>query len=222
MKTSRTHPALRGFTLIELLVVIAIIAILAGLLLTAGAGIRNKMIKNRAQAELQQVALAINAYKSKLGYYPPDNINNFGRNQLYFELVGSSFDGSIYQTLDGLGKIQVDALGKIPNSIFGVSVPGIMNARRGNSDDGANVFAAITGLKSSQYATIPGLAPNVVPVLGVQLDGPGNLMIGNINPFRYNSSNPTNNPTSFDLWVDIIVAGKTNRISNWGQGITPL
>ena len=36
-----------------------------------------------------------------------------------------------------------------------------------------------------------------------------------VNPWRYNSSNPTNNPGHFDLWVDIILSGKTNRISNW-------
>ncbi|MEI9963171.1 MAG: hypothetical protein WDM76_19275 [Limisphaerales bacterium] len=38
-----------------------------------------------------------------------------------------------------------------------------------------------------------------------------------VNPWRYNSANPTNNPGSFDLWVDILVRGKTNRISNWSK-----
>jgi hypothetical protein len=36
-----------------------------------------------------------------------------------------------------------------------------------------------------------------------------------INPWRYNSSNPTNSPGAYDLWVDVLIAGKTNRISNW-------
>jgi hypothetical protein len=38
-----------------------------------------------------------------------------------------------------------------------------------------------------------------------------------VNVFRYVSSNPTNNPTTFDLWIDVLIAGKTNRISNWSK-----
>ena len=38
-----------------------------------------------------------------------------------------------------------------------------------------------------------------------------------VNPFRYNSSSPTNNPNSFDLWIDVMIDGKTNRISNWSR-----
>ena len=38
-----------------------------------------------------------------------------------------------------------------------------------------------------------------------------------INPWRYNSTNPTNNPGGFDLWVDIYVGGKTQRVSNWSK-----
>jgi hypothetical protein len=40
-----------------------------------------------------------------------------------------------------------------------------------------------------------------------------------VNPWRYVSSNPTNNPGGFDLWVDVIIGGKTNRIANWGPKI---
>ena len=42
-------------------------------------------------------------------------------------------------------------------------------------------------------------------------------MANPLNPWRYVSSNPTNNPGEFDLWVDIIVGGKTNRICNWSD-----
>ncbi len=38
-----------------------------------------------------------------------------------------------------------------------------------------------------------------------------------INPWRYNSSNPTNNPGTYDLWVDVIIDGKTNRFGNWSK-----
>ena len=38
-----------------------------------------------------------------------------------------------------------------------------------------------------------------------------------VNTIRYVSSNPTNNPNSYDLWVDVLIGGKTNRISNWNK-----
>jgi len=38
-----------------------------------------------------------------------------------------------------------------------------------------------------------------------------------VNPFRYISTNPTHNPNSFDLWIDISVQGKTLRICNWSE-----
>ena len=52
------------------------------------------------------------------------------------------------------------------------------------------------------------------------LDDPARQIVLNgvttgLNPWRYVSNNPTNNPGAFDLWVDIVIDGKTNRISNW-------
>jgi hypothetical protein len=40
-----------------------------------------------------------------------------------------------------------------------------------------------------------------------------------INPWRYNSSNPTNNPGSYDLWVQLSISGKTNLICNWSKSV---
>jgi hypothetical protein len=40
-----------------------------------------------------------------------------------------------------------------------------------------------------------------------------------VNPWRYNSSNPTNNPGSYDLWVQLSIAGKTNLICNWSKQV---
>ena len=39
----------------------------------------------------------------------------------------------------------------------------------------------------------------------------------NGNRWNYVSSNPTNNPNSFDLWVDVVVSGKIIRICNWSK-----
>src|SRR6185312_12165509 len=82
-----------AFTLIELIVVIAIIGLLAAMIFPiAGAVNRHKQI-GTAQTQLQALSLAIDSYKSKLGYYPPDNPNNAVSNQLYFELMGTTNNG---------------------------------------------------------------------------------------------------------------------------------
>src|ERR1051325_3887861 len=90
MKTpdQRSNPA--AFTLIELLVVIAVIAILAALIFPITAAIKKQQQIKVAQAELNQIQTAIEGYKEKLGFYPPDNPNNPITNQLYFELLGTT------------------------------------------------------------------------------------------------------------------------------------
>jgi len=40
-----------------------------------------------------------------------------------------------------------------------------------------------------------------------------------LNPWRYNSSSPTNNPGSYDLWVQLVIGGKTNLICNWTEQV---
>jgi hypothetical protein len=40
-----------------------------------------------------------------------------------------------------------------------------------------------------------------------------------LNPWRYNSSHPTNNLNSYDLWVELKIGGKTNLICNWSKQV---
>ena len=197
-----------AFTLIELLVVIAVIGILAGLLLAAMPQISTKRSRAVAYSELFQIQTAIEAFKTTYGIYPPDNTNSVYVNQLYYELVGTTNtpSGNGYGTLDGRDFISQANVG-----VFYVS--GFVNssASAKGTDERA---AAVTFLKEVKRAQI-GTTNNVqVLVCSEQSVAPNSK---DICAWRYNSSKPVNNPASYDLWVDLYLGGRTNRISNWSK-----
>ena len=78
-----------GFTLVELMVVIAIIGILAGLIVYLLPGVKEKQVRGRVKTELALLTMAINNYKEKNGFYPPDNPNTNGPSPLFYELTGT-------------------------------------------------------------------------------------------------------------------------------------
>ena len=149
-----------AFTLIELLVVIAIIAILAALIFPVTGAVKRAQIKTKARAELAQVQLAIDNYKSKLGHYPPDNPGNPSVNPLYFELLGTTNTGTttapFYVTLDGSARIAGSAL----KTDLG-RVAGFVNCTpAGGGDEVRFATPFIAGLKAT-YGRVSryGLAP---------------------------------------------------------------
>ena len=213
----------KAFTLVELLVVMSVIAVLAALTFPAVNAAKISMLRARAKSELMQMETAIERYKDKLGYYPPDNRiaanpDHYALNQLYYELLGVtnvSIGGAPgYQTLDGSAQIRV---ADVPN-VFGPTVTGFMNCARGGSGDEAPTGAAfLRGLKPSQFLALT--TPSCT-VLGSALEGPltyPGAQGAKINPWRYKSSSPRYNPKTFDLWIDVLARGKTNRICNWSD-----
>jgi len=200
-----------AFTLIELLIVIAIIAILAAMVIPITGAVSRNKIRSKARVELERIATGIDLYKAKMGHYPPDNPGNPSTNQLYFELLGTTLTNGIYTTLDGSGMVKATDLG----TVYGGSpakVGGFMNSSQGTGGDEGRVSSAfVNSLKPDEVALISSPGGDTVKIFVAGVPAPA----GVLNTINYVSSSPTNNPNSYDLWVDIVISGKTNRLSNW-------
>jgi len=223
------HPF--AFTLIGLLTVIAIIAALSAFLFPVLKGVKHQQYIRNATAEMEQLETAITRYHDAFGFYPPDTQLNPGgsplMNQLYFELMGTTnvdVNNPAYQSLDDpslppLTKANVQA-------VFGVS--GFLNCSKpGSSEDAPKAQNFLPGLRPTQTIVYTNLASPINPVkliitsvggpdITYQPLGPGAI---GINPWRYNSSNPTNNPGGYDLWIQLSISGKTNLICNWNKQV---
>ena len=171
-------------------------------------------IKAKARTELEQVATGIELYKAKLGHYPPDNQSNPATNQLYFELLGTIFTNGVYTTLDGSAVVSAGSLVNAFPSIPPGAVGGFVNSSQGTTgDEGRSASSFLNGLKPGQVATTYNAGGNLVKILVSSVPNLGNRL----STICYVSSSPTNNPNSYDLWVDVMINGVTNRISNWNK-----
>lgn len=100
--SNRNEQRTWAFTLIELLVVIAIIAILAGLLLPALAGSKEKAKRVACKSNMHQASLAIYMYGGDFQDQVPSSLDNSGgwdciriRNASYTNLVNYSGNSNI-------------------------------------------------------------------------------------------------------------------------------
>ena len=201
MNPLSTRPLTRrsGFTLIELMVVIAIIALLSALVAGLATRSSEKKVNARAQVLIKQVEMAIDDYKDQLGFLPPDNTNNVARPPLYYSLRGSrrSPDGTQFTMSDGQ-MLTAAAL----NTEFGIG--GLVNSVA--SGEPVKDFAS--NLKESHVEK----DSNGFRFIVIPFKGPD----GEFNPVRYDASSATRrNLTGYDLWVEVVVGGKTNIIGNW-------
>ena len=206
-----------AFTLIELLVVIAIIGILAGLIVGLGGVVGDKKSISRTRAELERLETLIEAYKAKLGVYPPDNPNNPlapTNTSLFYELAGAQkLPNGDFDTPFGI--VSAATL----NAACGVG--GIVNSWSGDIEDRARVQRLITQVKSDQTNVI-NVSGQTIIVFVSPVEGTNGRTV---NPIFYRAgTNAIKNPGQYDIWAEIkvrrgvpnAVPGKqTKVIGNW-------
>jgi prepilin-type N-terminal cleavage/methylation domain-containing protein len=214
-----------GFTLVELLVVISIIGILAGFTVPVLSAVKRHQYISNTQAEMGQLQAAIDSYHATYGFYPPSNpngvVDSTGHllgNQLYYELVGTLLTNNVFETLDG----GVQILTNDVSTVF--SLGGFINCTKpGASEDSKPAINFIHELKPNQTGTVSN-ANNTVQftILLGSVGGPDStyqpMKASGLNPWRYVSPG-VNNPTSYDLWIQLVIGGKTNLICNWSKEV---
>ena len=224
--------------MIELLVVVTIMGVLAALILPAAGMVKKHQYLYNTQTQMAHSETAIDRYKAAYGFYPPSPTNypkvgnpSSYANRLYYELVGTTNINDNnhppnpppvkYMTLDG--SVQIDSVQL--NTVFGSGVSGFMNCSKCASSGEDAPFARnfLPELKPNQIGTNPIGGVNVTLLIG-SVGGPyaqyQPLDQQDVNPWRYNSSNPTNNPGSYDLWIQLVFApGQTNLICNWNNKV---
>lgn len=195
-----------------MLVVISIIAVIAGMVvgLAGGASRKNKIA--RVQTDLNKLVTAIENFKDKYGSYPADNssftmsgnVTNYhtGTNQLFYELTGTIYNARNDSFRSPMRGEELTAA----NVATVVGAKGFRNA----SEDIKDTVNFLPNLSSSQVgrSKIKGVDFSLLVV-------PVNLPGGATNYWHYRSTNPTNNPTSFDLWAILVMGKQTNIIKNW-------
>lgn len=204
-----------GFTLIELLVVISIMALLAGLTIPVLGAVKKHQYLKTARAELEQIASALDNYKAKYGAYPPANPNNNpALNPLYYELSGvTNLGATSYQTLDSAATISATDF----KTAFGAGGVVNFNSAGKNDEDATKAKNFIPSLRANRIGVANAYGvPVTLLITSVRGPDAGYQPVGaqEVNPFRYRYPG-TNNPSTYDLWIDLSIKGQTNRLSNW-------
>jgi hypothetical protein len=181
--------------------------------------VAKKAVLQRAMSERDQLETAIEAYHAKYGFYPPSNVNgNPLMNQLYYELLGTiltnNASGPAFAMLDGSSTISTSTVA----NAFGVTA--FMNCSKGGGEDSIPATTFLSGLKPGEIASNG--AWNIIvtaansDVTYQPMPGTNSLAGKPANPWRYVCPG-TNNPTSYDLWVQVFVGNKMNLICNWSK-----
>ena len=191
--TYRKKGPLKGFTLLELLVVIVIMMFLAGITLPIVSSIQTNTKKGVTSAQISQLELALKQFESDFGFFPPES---YIASDTIVSVGGVNIprDGDLsYDTNDDLlngARCLVFFLGSkftfnpgLPNEeTYG---PYIEFKRSQLVDTGVNFTDTDTGI------TIEGV--NGLTNVYEYKDPFGNH-------YSYDSSSPSNNTASFDIY----------------------
>jgi prepilin-type N-terminal cleavage/methylation domain-containing protein len=212
-----------AFTLIELLVVISIIGVLAAFIIPVAGAVKRSSYISQTKAEMGKLVSAIDGYKNAYGFYPPSSPTGDVRiSQLYYELMGTSISTiagvTYYVTLDSSAKIKTN---EVLTAFPGVN--GFVNCTKpGSVEDVSPAKSFLSDLSLKQHGTITNYTIYPVTLLLGAVGGPdpGYQPFGSpsLNPWRYVSPG-VNNPNSYDLWMQLVIAGKTNLICNWTKQV---
>jgi hypothetical protein len=179
---------------------------------------KNARVNSRAQAELRQLQTAIEAYRADRNAFPPDHVLPKGSaqrvdptvNPLYYELRGMDVIDGGFRCKGEQDVILTDAV----RDVFGRG--GFLNA----STDPAEPARTYLDPKASMVRRVQ-IRGASVELLVTPFDWPANaaepapIAGTRVNPWRYVSTGPTNNPGNFDLWAEVYV-GKDKRVfKNW-------
>jgi prepilin-type N-terminal cleavage/methylation domain-containing protein len=211
-----------AFTLIELLVVIAIIGVLAGLIVGLSGFAARKMKESRIRTELNALVTQIESYHARFGHYPKDNVVskvplvvNPVTNALFYELSGTVLNNTTgeFRTREGQEIINAADIQTVFN------MEGFVNS----STDPKQVKSFMTFRKKQYEELFLNAAPDVellvvpVPWPLDRVDQPTGRK--GLNPWRYVSTSPINNPTTFDLWAEYVDGKRIRIICNWSKDI---
>jgi hypothetical protein len=131
-------------------------------------------------------------------------------------LAGTKMSGVDFVTLDGSSAIPAASV----SAAFGAG--GFVNCTKGTGEDAATARNFLPSLNPNRiyYPVTNNTVPTTVLVTSVggpdgkyqPLNAPG------LNPFRYKYPGD-NNPNAYDLWVQLVISGKTNLICNWSRSV---
>ena len=121
-----------------------------------------------------------------------------------------------FTTLDGMTTI------KAGEYKLAYGVDGVINVSSGNGEDAHVAQNFLPGLKPNQYNSFVTNSTVRTTELVTSVGGPDQnyrpLNASGINPFRYVYPG-THNPKSYDLWVQLVIGGKTNLVCNWSDQV---
>jgi len=204
------HPS--AFSLVELLVVITIITVVVAFTVPAYHAVKVNQYERQTQAEMGQLQAAIDSYKDSRGFYPPGSPNGPLLNQLYYELEGTTnLANNTYVTLDASDTVPTSTL----QSVLGVN--GIVNCSKSGGEDAIlakNFISVLSPRQTAAYngiklliGSVGGPDPNYTPLPGFSS-----------NPWRYIAQG-TNNPGTYDLWIQLTISGKKYLVCNWNKAV---